>query len=182
MIDNKKFSKDAIKKMKDMIKFTVRFKKETGGILCSDDNNKINLENICEGTICSVKIEDRKCPNNREDVGTYHTHHTISGFYFYDDILPSSGDISGKKFVCIGQKIFVSPFDMKGTEKIRCLDLKDKKVDNVKRDLNRLKIRDKEDEFMFKTFGIGLKNWKKMMKEHIDKYYYKFDPEELVES
>lgn len=172
MIDKKKFSKDTIKEMKDLIKFTDKFKKETGSILCSDDNNKISLENICEGTLCSVKIEDRKCPNNRKYVGDYHTHPTIT-ISSYDEILPSSRDLFGIDMACIGQKI-------KGTEQIRCFDLKNKKFDN-KRELNLFKITDKEKEFMFKTFGIGFKTWKEMIKEHINKYYDKFNPEELVD-
>ena len=163
-----KFSKDTITEMKDLIKLTDKSRKENGGLLCSDDKNKISLENICQGTSCSVRIENYKCPNNGKQIGTYHTHRTI-----HSEIYPSAKDLYNRDVTCIGIKI-------KDKEQIKCFDMKNKKYDQ-ERIISLYKIRDKEEEFLVKTFGIGFGKWKNMMDIHIDKYYDKFDPEELME-
>lgn len=165
-----KFSKAVITEMKDLVKLTHKSRKENGGILCSDDKNKITLENICKGTLCVVTIENRECSNNRKYVGTYHTHPTGTA---HDEILPSAKDLYNRDITCIGQKI-------KDTEQIKCFDMKNKNY-VPERDDSLYKIKDKEQEFLAKIFGIGFGKWKKMMNEHIDKYYDKFDPEELIE-
>lgn len=156
--------------MKDLVKLADKYGKENGGILCSDDRNIVSLENMCKGTSCSVRIENHKCSNNGKYVGTYHTHHTKTTD---NEIYPSAIDLYDSDITCVGQKI-------KGKEQIKCFEMKNKKY-NPERAIYLYKIRDKEKEFLARTFGIGFGEWKKMMNNYLDKYYDKFDPEELIE-
>jgi hypothetical protein len=164
-----KFPKDTIAEMKDLIKSTDRSGNEYGGTLCSDNKNKISLENTCKGTSCSVNIRNY-CTNNGKDVGSYHTHPTE---FFDNEIYPSAEDLRRIELVCIGQKI-------KDKDKIKCFNIKDRTYVPGRTD-SLDKIKDKEKEFLLKKFGIGFGKWKQMMDSHIDKYYKKFDPEELAE-
>jgi hypothetical protein len=102
------FAKETVDKIEELINHTK--KKEIGGLLCLDVNNKIYIEQIKEGSETELFIPTQ-CKENMSPIGTFHTHPLGE----IERISSSDYERATQDFItCVGQKI-------NNINKIKCL-------------------------------------------------------------
>ncbi len=103
------FAEETVDKIEEIINSTK--KKEIGGLLCLDANNKIYIEQIKEGSETSIDDMPSQCEEGMQAIGTFHTHPLGE----IERISSLDYERATQDFItCIGQKI-------DGTNKIKCL-------------------------------------------------------------
>lgn len=184
-----KFKKSSIEKMKELIHESKEI--EHGAILCMEKGTKkINLRNTCKGTECDVEIE-KGCPNGEIEFGEFHTHPQTPLPAHYPDDIPSSGDwlnwiTNEYNLSCLGTKNVLNCYQPKydpvfiDGPRPENIDMMNKightvtKINTCEEFIgNHPEPKDQKREPV-------LKNLMRYTKD-LEKYYYRFSPEECIE-
>ncbi len=169
-----RFIDTTIKQMKKLNNKTKAIGIEHSSLLCGDNKTKkIGLYNECVGTKCSVRVEYGRCPNNKNELGVFHTHpgSRVSRF--------SATDIfGGEKLSCLG-----TPDAIEENEKLMCVvptkeSLKHKRL--MRRTNELIILESKSDSTVSKLEHIVEDEYGYLrdIDEIIEDDYYKFNPEE----
>lgn len=180
----RKFTDTSIKQMKKLNHKTKVTGIEHGSLLCGDNKTKkIDLYNECTGTECSIKIEHGKCPNNKIELGTFHTHSGSKAFRFSAQDIFDEDSIS-----CLG-----SPDAVKENEKLMCVvptkeSLEHKRLIRRTNELIVSKLNLENERLVRRTNELLISKLKRVVEgeygylrdvnEIIEDDYYMFNPEE----
>lgn len=186
-----KFKKSSLEIMNDLLKKTTELDREHGANLCMDKNKMVNVRNICIGSKCSVDIDKLGViPCKREEIklGHFHTHTRINTPPPFDTIIDIPSPSDWYLWLGIGEFINVTESFLScigAKDSIKCYQ---KRRDHTLEEGNAMvKIATNMEESggqVNKEYpdpqDPALKRYKKYNKE-LEKYYYKFDPEECRE-
>lgn len=179
-----RFADTSIKQMKKLNHKTKTTGIEHGSLLCGNTKNKeIDLHNECTGTECSIKIERGKCPNNKIELGTFHTHSGSKAFSFSAQDIFDEDNIS-----CLG-----SPDAAKENEKLMCVVPKKESLEHERlmRRTNELlisKLSLENERLVTRTKELLISKLERVVEDEygylrdvneiIEDDYYMFNPEE----
>lgn len=123
MLNCKKITKDTQDLMFELMRNSVKDKRERYIKLCENKNKDVVSSTPCAGSKCQVsikKINKLECPTNTDLVGDFHTH-PISNSNISDSDILGPATFPSKSF-CIGS----SPVNT-----IRCYDVKNKELSKL---------------------------------------------------